>query len=853
MIRSLFCISLFCSLLVGHGWIAHAQQQDSLSTLQKKNETTIQGVFVLEGIVKDATTGDPISFATLIFPGTGKGVKADVDGKFTFEDKSLPGDTLFVTSVGYAKQVLIIDRNLSYQKLHISLERSSVVMKDFVLHVSRDPALSLIKKVIRNKEINNYDKASNYHYEVYNKLELDINKIPKKAFQVSPLLRKFDFLQNFIDSNSEDKPFLPLFLTETISDFYYQRKPKKMKELIKGSRISGYKNQSVSQLLGSMYQNINVYNNSILVFEVGFTSPIADDAPFFYRYQITDTQIVQGKRFYQVAFTPKRKGEHTFEGDIWIHDTDYAVQKVYMVVTKEKNINWVNKATMMQEFTCIEDTLWFLTKDKFFVDFLPPQGDKIAGFMGRKTTSYRNISVNQAEIEAIFSDKKNTSDTELQPDALNRDENYWNSVRHDSLSKNEKSIYRMIDTIQHLPVYEHYYNLFYFLSTGIRKVGPIEIGPLYNLYSQNTVEGSRWRFTLGTTPKLSKSLYLQAYVAYGVKDQRYKYFGSALWLLKRNPRIYLYGEWKHDLDNHVNNYDDAGSLDNIFGTLGRKKVPWKLAFVDQQRFEFFRSYFNGFSYHFSAQRKQFSPYAPLPDIGNAVTGDSMQNRAIGSVEAGLELRFAYHERFVEGNYYRTSLGTKYPVLRLYMARGFKDIVGGEYAYTKLQFTASHTKRIPHAGSLYYNLFAGKIFGTLPYSLLEVHPGNEFYYYDAHAFNMMYRYEYLSDAYAGLIMEHSMGPLFFKYIPYIQKMKWRTFWNLKGVYGSLSDANRTLNLTTSYPFQTLSRSPYLEVGTGIENILKIFRFDAVWRVLPNHNPGESAMRRFGVFGSMKFTF
>jgi hypothetical protein len=851
--RFLFCISFFCWLLGGHAMIAHAQQHDSSSALQKKNEAAIQGVFVLEGIVKDATTGDPISFATLMFPGTGKGVKADVDGKFTFEDKSLPGDTLLVTSVGYAKQMLIIDRNLSYQKLQISLERSSIVIKDFVLHVSKDPALSLIKKVIRNKGTNNYDKASNYHYEVYNKLELDINKIPKKAFQVSPLLRKFDFIQNFIDSNSEDKPFLPLFLTETISDFYYQRKPKKMKELIKGSRISGYKNQSVSQLLGSMYQNINVYNNSILVFEVGFTSPIADDAPFFYRYQITDTQIVQGKRFYQVAFTPKRKGEHTFEGELWIHDTDYAVQKVYMVVTKEKNINWVNKATMMQEFTCFEDTLWFLTKDKFFVDFLPPQGDKIAGFMGRKTTSYRNISVNQAEIEAIFADKKNTSETELQPDALNRDENYWNSVRHDSLSKNEKSIYRMIDTIQHLPVYDHYYNLFYFLSTGIRKVGPIEIGPLYNLYSQNTVEGSRWRFTLGTTPNLSKSLYLQAYVAYGVKDQRYKYYGSALWLLKRNPRIYLYGEWKHDLDNHVNNYDDAGSLDNIFGTLGRKKVPWKLAFVDQQRFEFFRSYFNGFSYHFSAQRKKFSPYAPLPDIGNSVTGDSMQNRAIGSVEAGLELRFAYHERFVEGNYYRTSLGTKYPVLRLYMARGFKHILGGEYAYTKLQFTASHTKRIPHAGSLYYNLFAGKIFGTLPYSLLEVHPGNEFYYYDAHAFNMMYRYEYISDTYAGLIMEHSMGPLFFKYIPYIQKMKWRTFWNLKGVYGSLSDANRALNLTPSYSFQTLSRSPYLEVGTGIENILKIFRFDAVWRVLPNRNPGESAMRRFGVFGSMKFTF
>lgn len=169
-------------------------------------------------------------------------------------------------------------KKVSHQKIKIQVDRGNIEIKEFVFKYDKDPALTLIKKVIKHKAQNNYDKAENYSYEVYNKLEMDINKIPKKAFKQSPILKKFDFIQSFIDSTSEEKPFLPMFLTETISDYYYQKKPKKMKEIIKGSRISGYKNQSVSQLLGSTYQNINIYSNSIPIFDVAFISPIANDA-----------------------------------------------------------------------------------------------------------------------------------------------------------------------------------------------------------------------------------------------------------------------------------------------------------------------------------------------------------------------------------------------------------------------------------------------------------------------------------------------------------------------------------------------------------------------------------------------
>ena len=66
----------------------------------------------------------------------------------------------------------------------------------------------------------------------------------------------------------------------------------------------------------------------------------------------------------------------------------------------------------MQEFACFEDTLWFLQKDKFYVDFVAPQGEKLAGFIGRKTTTYRKLIVNDPATIAFIDAHKNEAEQE---------------------------------------------------------------------------------------------------------------------------------------------------------------------------------------------------------------------------------------------------------------------------------------------------------------------------------------------------------------------------------------------------------------------------------------------------------
>jgi hypothetical protein len=93
---------------------------------------------------------------------------------------------------------------------------------------------------------------------------------------------------------------------------------------------------------------------------------------------------------------------------------------------------------------------------------------------------------------------------------------------------------------------------------------------------------------------------------------------------------------------------------------------------------------------------------------------------------------------------------------------------------------------------------------------------------------------------------------FRYIPLTRKLKFRQFWQAKGLTGSLSNANKQMNFVGNQTFQTLNNKMYLEAGTGVDNIFKFFRIDLIWKVLPQPLPKEKS-ERFGVFGSFRLSF
>lgn len=83
---------------------------------------------------------------------------------------------------------------------------------------------------------------------------------------------------------------------------------------------------------------------------------------------------------------------------------------------------------------------------------------------------------------------------------------------------------------------------------------------------------------------------------------------------------------------------------------------------------------------------------------------------------------------------------------------------------------------------------------------------------------------------------------------MRKLKWREQFQIRGVVGSVAPKNIKYAGLPEGSY-TLSK-PYFEAGAGIENIFKVIRIDAIWRLsYLNHLRASN----FGVFVSLQFDF
>ncbi|MBK8493962.1 MAG: carboxypeptidase-like regulatory domain-containing protein [Chitinophagaceae bacterium] len=808
---------------------------------------SIAQTFSLSGTVIDGHTKEPVSYASVYFAGSGIGKTTDSSGKFSFNLSNFKDDTLLVSFIGFEIYKIPITRLQHNNTLNIQLERGGA-KNEVVIKAKWNRGLYLWKKIMsKKKQYNRYDLA-NFSYEAYNKLEIDIKNFNADKVKKNFLLKNFSFIFDNIDSTSEAVPFLPAYLIESVSDYAYQSSPKKFSENIKASKTTGFDNESFSKLLGVMNQNVSIYSNFVNVMDKDFISPFNDRADAYYIFTVPDTQVINGNKLYHFVFRPKRAGQNTFEGDAWVTEKTFQIRKISLYLGKDANINYIDRISVFQEYIPINDSVIFLNRDKFFADFRV-LGKNSLTLIGRKTTSYKDIVINSDSLTAVFKDQHIEEVVTSEKSVTQQTDSAWSDLRHDTLSKNEKAIYETIDKLLEMPKFQKLQRNLKFLAGGYREVGKFEIGPWFNWVSGNQWEGTRFRFDLGTTKKLMKNVYLHGYAAYGTRDKKMKGQVEAFWILQRAPkRIRLHFSYQNDVDNGISQVGEV-SQDNIFSLAIRKpNVTRKFINVKDTRFEVFNELGKGFSTEWFVSHRQYLPLLNLPalDAFPVTKGTSLTN-----FELSLKLRFAYLERFIETDYNRYTLGTKYPIVELMLGKGISGVFNSAYNYTKYSLTIKDYMKISPYGTISYKVFGGKITGAMPFTNLENHPGNDLFYYGRNVYNLMNRFEYLSDQYAGVNVEHNIGSGIFRFIPVTRKLKWRQFWTVKALWGSLNNENNIINNKTG-TFKTLNGRSYVEVGTGIDNILKVLRLDFIWRLSPA--PSFAGTKsKFGIFGSFQFQF
>ncbi len=791
---------------------------------------------IISGGVYDAETKEPLPFVNVAFIGSKVGTTTDMQGQYRLETY-YASDSLMASSVGYEAQSKKVKKDAE-QKIDFMLEEGSVRLGEVVVNAKdfENPAHAILRNIIENKPVNNRQKLDAYQYETYNKVQFDLNNLSEK-FTNRRIFKSFDFIFDNLDS-SKQKVSLPFFMTENISHYYYQRQPKGRKEIIHATKVSGINNESISQFLGQMYQDVNIYENSISIFGKNFISPISNYGLVFYKYFLVDSSYIDNKWCYRLDFKPKNENELVFKGHFWVNDSTYAIKEIDAEILKSANINFINELKVQHSYDEVEHEVWMLVREDLLADFV--LFEKQTGFYGRKTTMYRDFVINDPKEPDFYT---GADDVIVETSVNEKENSYWQDVRHESITSEQQAIYSMVDSLKNNRIFMTYVDVVNFIVQGYVVKGPVELGPVFTFLSYNTVEGFRPKFGMRTSNDFSKRLLMEGYVAYGINDEEWKYSLGGSYFLSKSPRHSIGAYYTEDMEliGQIPNYFPR---DHIVQSIAVTNPINRLIFNKSVRVFTEREWFAGFSNRIEFSRRNLAArgaweftYNPADDLVNV----PLRINNIVSSELSVSTRYAHKEAFVEGEFERISLGSKYPIINLRADFGLKGVFDSQYQYQKLTLTVSDRIPLGPLGNLNYVLEGGRSWEKAPYPLLFVHSGNESLIYNSQAFNTMNFFEFVSDQYASVRAEYHLEGFFLNKIPLFKRLKWRELVGLNGVYGSFDDRNLTEMLLPERTY-TFDHRPFAEAYIGVENIFRFFRVDAIWRLSYLENPNT---QKFGI--------
>lgn len=798
---------------------------------------------------------EPVAFASVLFKNSTIGTTTNENGRFYLESDE-NWDILMVSFIGYETIELELFKKVNYD-VTIVLKEIIESLDEVVIITGKqskknNPAIDILRKIWERKRNNGLKQFNQYQYDKYEKVEFDLNTIDSSLIK-SKLFRGMEFIFDKVDtSRVTGKTYLPIFLNEAASKVYGDNTLKKEREQLKGNKNSGFdQNQVIIDFVDDLYSDYNVYDNYLKFFDKSFVSPLSRTGINTYNYVLTDSSFIDNKWCYNIIYYPRRKNELTFKGDFWVADTTYAVKEINLQATKSANINWVKEIYIEQEFEVLNDSIFLIKRDYFMSDFAFNKKEKSRGIYGKRTTLFDNYEFDIKKDPKFYDEEVFSFNAEL----YDQDEEFWKRKRLESLNQDELGVYKMLDTLKTVKKFKRLYNLGSILSSGYIEFTKLNLdyGPIFSTFGFNEVEGTRVRIGGRTYFGANDLWRIQGFTAYGFKDNKFKYGISGKLLLDKKNRIIISGGNRRDVE------QIGASLTTSTDVLGRSFASSalvgtgtndKLTNINLSMLALEIEPWKNLIFRIGANYRTLKSASPTFSL-NYFDEDS--ENGISSEVKQYETAFSVHyfpKRKMTGyGVERYEANDDFARLFAQVSRGDKNVLNGDFDYTKLQFSYLQPWQIGGFGRLYSNLEVGKTFGEVPLGLLSVIPGNQSYFSIYNSFSQLDFYEFVSDTYASLHLEHNFNGRLFSRIPMLRKLNLREIIGLRGVWGDISDKNKALN-ASGLIYQAPNEQVYWEYSLGVGNIFKIFRIDFNFRGNYLDNPDA---RKFGVTGSFGFHF
>ena len=467
-------------------------------------------------------------------------------------------------------------------------------------------ARNFVRKVIRNQSKNSLKRADSYFFQSYSKLWSTVENDSLKLI-LNPKDRKDSTINNWKKFLNESH----IFLSERATDHKYSRNYG-TKNIIKSSRISGLK-MPLYELDAMQPVLINLDQPKFDFFFKNIENPISYEGLNYYRYKIVEEFDYNGRNTIMVAFTPKQKlNKRQLRGEFWIDEKTKALVKILAENTDD-------------QFYADFDAEWKLINGNWFPLYQVYRME--SGFLGMDGIKLTKDETEESEKLWIFNQinfkniqtpidyKRNEflgyeTEASFDVNTVEKSEAILSKYR-DEFSVKDTMTYVKMDSISQKYNVENRLKLMRIIQKG----GKVDIGKvdldLTKLLSFNNYEGFRVGAALNTNEKFSTNYSLNAYTAYGFRDETVKYGYGADYFVNKAYSGKIFGNYAQDvsasgqipylLQNNITKFIN-GSLKNIYNNQYYSYKRYTLGYEQ----DIFRNLTFNASLNYEKQKNEFT-------------------------------------------------------------------------------------------------------------------------------------------------------------------------------------------------------------------------------------------------------
>lgn len=794
--------------------------------------------------------GDIIAFANVMFKNSSEGVISDIDGNFVLDSQN-NYSSIVVSYIGFETNEIKLSNSKNSELkiiLKTGFELEEVLIVDRPkkrLKKKENPAFRILKGIWANKKRNGLNLVDTYAYKKYSSTEVGLNNIDQNFLR--KIFRKdYDSLISIIKQDKRNKRFyIPIYLSEIIQKVYGDNRLNKRLELTEAEKEKGIQQDGfVFDRISNVFAEINIYDNNIELLNKTFVSPLSSDGFGSYDYVLQDSIVSDSKTRYRIYFFPKREADLVFEGSFIVTEDFFAVNQISMKVNSNINLNLIRNLYIEKSFIIENDSVFLPETNVYEADFtLLTKSEKNKGLYVKRTEKFESYDFKQTRSPNFYDNNV----VKIKQNQFAKNSDYWEKNLPVSVDNSETE--SVLINLKANKKINNITGLLRTLSSGYFKLSnSIEFGSVWSTFSNNDVEGLRMALGFRSFKDLHDRFRVYGRLAYGFKDEKYKYMLDARYLLKQTPRLTVGINYVNDIEQLGSRLlTSIGSNQGGFGTnsLFNRGNNYFLSRVKRLsanvNIEFYSNFLVGLNYSTS----QISSAAPelfsidfLDENQQTVESELVDNNA--------EIYVLYTpKRNLFGYGVERKFGKNlYPTFLLSFQKAL-EIGAGNTNYSKLLFSYNQPLKLGKFGIMDATLETGKIFGNVQLSVLGAVPANQNYTLLANTFSLLNYYDFVVDQFTSGHFEHHFNGFILNRIPFFNKLKLRSLLTFRGVVGDISESNKAINRSSiTYNAPT---DLYYEYGFGIENIglgnIRIFRIDCIWR--SDLNNTNSVSPNFGI--------